>query len=244
MSIHCRAVILLMSAVVGLAYAGVSAPQIQARMDTINFGVAIEGEPVHAVFEISNVGDEPLEISRVWASCGCTAAGLTERVIEPGYARRMEVTFNTQGYGGRTVTTHVYIESNDPATPRFTLSLVGKVVPEAAYLIDVEDLSRELKLLIDVREREAYALGHLLGAVSLTAEDADIWFEILPTDVRIVLYDQGGESADGLAEQMIKLGFSQVYVMIGGLDEWTRRYGDRMITTLPLLVGVMTLDNE
>lgn len=219
-----------------------AAPVIVVEEDVYDFGVVVEGDVVSHAFLIENQGDEDLEITEVSASCGCTATTLGDAVLEPGDVRRITAEVDTSGFGGLKISQLIRIESNDPKRPQIELAIEGTVVPEAAYLIDPVDLAGSLMILIDVRDPLVYAVGHLPGAVSLPHRDAEIWLEVLPKNVRVVLYDQDGETSTALAERMLPLGFVNVQVMIGGLDEWIRRYGDRMIITLPLVVGVVQLE--
>jgi len=214
-----------------------SAPEIYVVEEVYDFGVVIEGEEAPFTFVIENRGDEVLIIDNVGASCGCTTTELSEREIEPGRNTRLGGLFNTSGYGGATASKNVYVSSNDPVRSQITLRVTGRVVREAAYLIDAADLSGSLMLLIDVRDAAAYAEGHLPGAVHLAESTSDIWIDLLPKDTRIVLYDQNGETAGRLAEQMLPTGFLRVEVLTGGLDEWIRRYGDRLLIALPLTLA-------
>lgn len=219
-----------------------ASPTIEAKEEIYDFGVVIEGDVVSHAFEIENTGDGTLSITRLSTSCGCTVTTLTDRELEPGDVRRIEVHVNTSGFAGQTISKRVSVFSNDPDHPSIVLTIVGKVVPEAAYLMDVADLSASLMFLVDVRASQAYAAGHLVGSVNLTAVDVDIWIQVLPKDVPVVLYDQNAEIASQIAEQMLREGFINLHVLTGGLDEWIRRFGDRMITTFPLIVGVVKME--
>jgi len=216
-----------------------ASPRIFVEEEVYDFGVVVEGETVSHAFLIENQGDETLQILRVWASCGCTTTNLSDPELEPGDVRRITVEVSTEGYGGSKISKSVHVESNDPEQPDLVLRITGTVVPEKAYLIDAADLAGSLMLLVDVRDPVAYAEGHLLGAVNLPYADADLWLEMLPREERIVLYDQDGEVSALLAERMLRLGYVMPQVLTGGLDEWIRRYGERMIVTIPLVIGVM-----
>jgi len=219
-----------------------ASPHIFVEEGVYDFGVVVEGETVSHAFLIENRGDEMLRITRVWTSCGCTATNLSDSEIEPGQIRRITVEVSTDGFGGLQISKSVHIESNDPENPEIVLRMMGTVVPQKAYLIDAAGLAGGLMLLVDVRDPVAYTEGHLLGAVNLPYADADIWLPVLPKDARIVLYDQDGKLSGLLAERMLALGFTKPQVLIGGLDEWVRRYGERMIVTIPLVIGVMQVE--
>jgi rhodanese-related sulfurtransferase len=60
----------------------------------------------------------------------------------------------------------------------------------------------------------------------------------LPRDLRIVLYDQDGSMSSQVAADLIRAGYSNVQVLMGGFDEWTREYGERLVTTIPFYLGL------
>ena len=215
---------------------------IVVQEDEYDFGVAIEGTVISHAFMIENQGDEVLDISRVWSSCGCTTTELADTALDPGDIRRIVADVDTSGFGGSTISKTIHVESTDPERSEIILTITGKVVPETAYLIDAANLSRNLALLIDVRDHAAYAAGHLLGAVSLTVDDVEIWVQVLPKEMPIILCDQDGDISSLVVERMLQEGFVNLSVLMGGLDEWIRQYGDRMISTLPLIIGVMQLE--
>ena len=65
---------------------------------TINVGTFPASSPVKkAVFTFTNVGNAPLVINEVIASCGCTIPKYDRRPIAPGQKGSMEITYNGQG---------------------------------------------------------------------------------------------------------------------------------------------------
>ena len=231
-------IVLQIVIVLGVSLGTVGAPSLHISEEVFNFGVVIEGEVVVFAFLLENRGDEVLVIENVEASCGCTTTALSDSEIEPGQIVRLGGEVDTIGAGGTHVSKRVYITTNDPERKTVDLRIAGRVVEEKAFLIDADDLSPGLMIVLDVREYDAYLAGHLAGAISIHAVEKEILLAILPRDVPIVLYDQDGEEALLLAEEMLPLGFTDVGVLLGGLDEWTRRYGQRWVIDLPLTIGV------
>jgi len=222
---------------ISTALACSAGPSIYVSEVVYDFGVVVEGEPVSYVFIIENRGDEVLNILDVRASCGCTTTSLAVSVLEPGDEVRLGVKLSTAGYGGVQVTKKVYVESNDSEKPQIVLRLVGTVVNERAFLIDAQELN--LMILIDLRPPSSYAAGHLVGAANLPYEEGDWWHDLLPKQVRIVLYDKDGSVSMEVAERMLSLGFTNIQVLTGGFDEWARRYGDRAIVAVPFIIWLM-----
>jgi rhodanese-related sulfurtransferase len=214
------------------------APSVAVSELVYNFGVVVEGEDVVHDFVLSNVGDEELVILGVYPTCGCTTTALGKTRLAPREDVRLGVRLSTVGDGGRTVEKQISIETNDPAKPRIVLSLRGTVVKATAYLLDAEDLSGQLVLLIDVREPSLYARGHLVGAVNLPYAEAGAWSQLLPMNVPVVLYDADGTLSGGLAEAMLPLGYMDLHILTGGFNEWVRLYGERLVVTVPFLLDL------
>lgn len=214
-----------------------AAPELYVENEVFDFGVAVAGDVVSFTFLLENRGDEALTIESIRTSCGCTTTALSQTEIEPGKIVRLGGEFDTSGLGGMRASRNIYVHSNDPARPDVTLEVTGRVLREAAYLIDAADLAGSLMLVIDLRDPASYAAGHLPGAINLAESTADVWLDLLPQDVRIVLVDQDGEASALLAERMMPLGFTRLEVLAGGMDEWVRLYGDRMLITLSLVIA-------
>jgi len=103
-------------------------PQISLSEEEWDFGKIKEDErPVH-IFTIKNTGGEELIISRVRASCGCTATMLSSDHILPGKSAELKITFNPAGNEGL-IKKNIYIESNDPQLPKVKLIVIAEIEP-------------------------------------------------------------------------------------------------------------------
>ena len=88
-----------------------------------------------------------------------------------------------------------------------------------------DDLDYLFYLTIDVRLADAYAAGHIIGSINIPFDELESWFDILPTDILLITYDQDGSLGDEAALWMINNDFSNAQSILGGLDEWIRQYG-------------------
>jgi hypothetical protein len=93
-----------------------------------DFGEVSEGESLKHVFRFTNKGQALLEIQKVEAACGCTAAVLSSKQIAPGGAGEIEVSLKTEGL--TSVSKTINIASNDPKQPEVTLTITANVHPE------------------------------------------------------------------------------------------------------------------
>ncbi len=72
-----------------------------------DLGTLIDGEVATYAFHFTNVGNKDLVISRVHASCGCTASEYPTQAIKPGKGGQVKVKFdssNRKGFQNKTIT--------------------------------------------------------------------------------------------------------------------------------------------
>ncbi|MEM9830139.1 MAG: DUF1573 domain-containing protein [Bacteroidota bacterium] len=79
----------------------VDGPQITFAEDSKDFGDIVQGDKVSHTFEFENTGTEPLILSNVLTTCGCTATAWPREPIVPGASNKIEVSFNSTGKKGR-----------------------------------------------------------------------------------------------------------------------------------------------
>jgi hypothetical protein len=108
-----------------------AAPKIGCAAPEFNFGIRNDHETVVHSFVVKNSGDTPLAISRVKASCGCTAVKSGAKSLQPGESTTIEARFTLKGRRGKQQKS-ITVESSDPATPRLRLWLKGEVVVDVA----------------------------------------------------------------------------------------------------------------
>ena len=85
--------------VMGVTFA-VAQNQAEIKFDKVSydFGTFSENDPVHkTTFTFTNVGNAPLVINQVIASCGCTIPRYDKRPIAPGQKGSIEGTYNGTG---------------------------------------------------------------------------------------------------------------------------------------------------
>jgi len=205
-----------------------AAPVITVDEGTYDFGEVLEGQFVTHVFALSNSGDEPLEIIQVRVTCGCTTTALPKSTLAPGESVPLEAQLDTAGYGSA-ITKTIYVNSNDPTTPRLVLKITGMVKQPERYHIGVGDFNYLFYLLVDLRSPDAYADAHLMGAINIPYGDLESWMPQLPKDVLIILYDQDGSTSDEAAQSLIEEGVPETKSLLGGFKEWTRVFSDKYV---------------
>lgn len=107
----------------GTAFA---APDLSVDQPVFDFGTITQGKKIDHVFILKNRGDSLLSVIRTRTSCGCTVASMSTRTIAPGRSAELKTTFDSANFGGQIIKT-ITIDSNDPKTPAYTLTLKGVV---------------------------------------------------------------------------------------------------------------------
>jgi len=110
-------------------------------------------------------------------------------------------------------------------SPKF-LSLVNDAKKRVKET-NVADVKRRMDsgekfVLVDVREESEWANGHLPGAIHLGKGiiERDVEQRIPATDAKLVLYCGGGFRSALAADNLQKMGYSNVESMDGGWKGW------------------------
>lgn len=115
-----------------IGFIGFTAMQTENKADfkfekeTHDFGKIPQGKPVSVDFVFTNTGDEPLIISNIESTCGCTIPKYTSAPVPKGAKGIITVTFNAAAVQAG-FTKAVTIKSN-ARTPVKVLYIKGEVV--------------------------------------------------------------------------------------------------------------------
>lgn len=105
-----------------------NAPAFTWSSDVFDFGNIPQGNPVTATFEFSNTGKQPLIITDVQKTCGCTSTKWPEKPVMPGEKATITAEYNAASEGS--FTKAITVQSN-AATPVVKLTFKGTVVKGA-----------------------------------------------------------------------------------------------------------------
>lgn len=100
-------------------------PEFKFEKETHDFGKIPQGKPVTYDFTFTNTGEEPLIISNIESSCGCTVPKYTTTPILKGQKGTITVTFNAAAVQP-SFSKAVTIKSN-ARTPNKLLYIKGQV---------------------------------------------------------------------------------------------------------------------
>lgn len=101
---------------------------ISFKEKQIDFGDIVQGQKVEHTFVFTNAGTEPLVISNVAVTCGCTASSWPKEPIAPGKSSELKVSFNSAGkMGKQNSVVRIYSNASEPIEK---VSLISNVLPK------------------------------------------------------------------------------------------------------------------
>ena len=104
-----------------------SGPEITFFEESYDFGDIVQGDKVEHTFEFENTGNEPLILSNVLTTCGCTATNWPRDPIAPGKQSEITVSFNSTGKMGRQ--NKVVTVLSNANNPQAKVRIVTNILP-------------------------------------------------------------------------------------------------------------------
>ena len=104
-----------------------NAPEISFEQEVMDYGTLPQGADGNRTFVFRNTGKEPLILTNVKASCGCTTPKWTRNPVAPGEKGEIVVHYDTNRMGQfhKTIT----VQSNGKTSTK-TLTIKGKIEPK------------------------------------------------------------------------------------------------------------------
>ena len=104
------------------------------------------------------------------------------------------------------------------------LVAAAKARVQEISILDADQAIGEADLLLDVREADEYAAGHLSGAVHISRGMLEFKLSanpaLQPRDLKIVLYCKTSGRAALSAVALHEMGYLNVQSLAGGFDAW------------------------
>jgi len=198
-----------------------SAPKIKFKEDSFDFGNTKQGKKLTHTFIFWNEGEAKLKITKVRSSCGCTAALVSKKTLDPGKKGELKVVFTTQGYQGN-VTKYIYVESNDPKQPVKKLAVKAEIDVPPQPKISLDEYSLDVGLLLEGKNVKAWTKiknqGELELKVSCSHREATFYSG--GKKISFPLKIPSGKSVELEIEipPKEKRGLIREYVLIGSND--------------------------
>ena len=118
--------------------------EFKFEREVYDFGNIKEGEQAKYTFKFKNVGNEPILISGVKASCGCTTPSWTKTPVLPGQEGEVTASYNSKNRPG-SFHKSITITSN-AATPSKVLRIKGYTEKDNTGLYTEEQLANSPKV--------------------------------------------------------------------------------------------------
>ena len=114
----------LLIAFLSLSSMSFFAAEFKFDSETHDCGKIAYNKPVSHQYSFENIGDQPIVISAVQPTCGCSVAEFTKTPVKPGETGTVDVTFNAATKGPFTKS---FIIKSNTKTPVKTLTIKGVV---------------------------------------------------------------------------------------------------------------------
>ena len=92
-------------------------------------------------------------------------------------------------------------------------------VQEAKSLIDSREVS-----LVDIRDPDSFRAANIKQSVNVSGDNIEEFFATSDKAVPLIIYCYHGNSSKGAADYFFSQGYSEVYSVDGGFEEWRVRY--------------------
>ena len=104
--------------------------------------------------------------------------------------------------------------------------MLSTMIKESVPLMDVDKLAenQEKYVLLDAREFDEYKVSHLEGAYYIGHDKWDkSVLDDIDKDAEIVIYCSIGVRSEKIGEELMKLGYKNVYNLYGSIFEWANK---------------------
>ena len=127
-----KRIMLICAVMIGFAFTAAAQDNEKAEFkfneEKHDFGKIPQGTPVTTVFEFTNIGKEPLILTDVKPTCGCTIADYTKTPVKSGEKGLIKITYNAAAAAPFNKT--IVVTSN-AKTPTKYLNIVGEVIAKS-----------------------------------------------------------------------------------------------------------------
>ncbi|HEY2583265.1 MAG TPA: DUF1573 domain-containing protein [Mucilaginibacter sp.] len=128
-----KKILLVCAVILGFAFSASAQDNQKAEFkfneEKHDFGKIPQGTPVTTVFEFTNIGTEPLILTEVRPTCGCTIADYTKTPVKSGDKGLIKITYNAAVAAPFNKT---IIVTSNAKTPTKNLNIVGEVIAKPA----------------------------------------------------------------------------------------------------------------
>jgi len=119
--------LIVLISIVKMSAQSIESPEFKFEETKHDFGDMNQGVSKEHEFKFTNVGKEPLIISKVLTTCGCTAPTWPKEPIQPNAKGSIKIVFNSTGKIGKQNKVITILANTD--FQKFRLSITANVLP-------------------------------------------------------------------------------------------------------------------
>jgi len=118
-----------------------NAPVLTVDKTSYDYGTMYQRADGNTFFVYTNEGKEPLILSRVKSSCGCTIPKWSRQPLMPGQSDTIKVKYDTKRLGSfhKSITV-----TSNASNPTVVLKIKGKVLPEPTETMPTKNVDSEM----------------------------------------------------------------------------------------------------
>src|SRR5471030_554247 len=122
-----KKILMICAVVLGFAFTASAQDNEKAEFkfneEKHDFGKIPQGIPVTTVFTFTNIGKDPLILTEVRPTCGCTIADYTKTPVKSGESGAIKITYNA---AVAMPFNNVIVVTSNAKTPTKNLNIVGE----------------------------------------------------------------------------------------------------------------------
>lgn len=88
----------------------------------------------------------------------------------------------------------------------------------------LEKLETEEVIIIDIRDADSYDASHIPESVHLHRENSKAFIDSADKSLPVIVYCYHGNSSQAAAAFLLSEGFTDVYSMAGGFENWRNSF--------------------
>lgn len=215
-------------------------PRLVLEEKEYNFGEIAEGNLVEHKFKIYNQGTSTLEIRKINASCGCTAAVVDTDKIAPGQSTFIKTSFNSTGFRG-SIDKSVSVYSNDPENVSVTLFIKGKITSDVIISptrVFLGDVAKGSIATAEVRLSAEEGKKIKFGEVKSRSELLSVNSSSLPGGGKLLKISLSKEAPLGDFQGRVSVSTTSKFNPVINIPVIAHIHGDLLFTPKSLSLGV------
>lgn len=172
------------------------ATKIEFQETTHDFGTVKKGDKTEHTFIFTNTSNEPVKLTRVKASCGCTTPKWTSAEVKPNETGEIQVKYNSNRIGRFTKSITVNYDSSARPIILYIKGEVENMVantdarfPNRVGMLGFDKTLQNIGILDSDKEFTATFKVKNLGPLPITFTgevDKEIMFDVKPSEERLI----------------------------------------------------------